>query len=169
MSPSCGSMYSSPAAPRAPTAPAFCWHHRDLPHRRRARASLPLLGLRAPRHSPRRVRAPARGNDSRCIQENLQLTRRRGQRITRGCDLHPAVADRSPLKCGRAPSPPATLGPECVRRLRHKHPVVLRIQKKESRFDDWSLVLFERALLAEGGQLDDPAMFVRRINELMLS
>ena len=56
-----------------------------------------------------------------------------------------------------------------MRRLRHKHPVVLRIQKEEGRFDDWSLVLFEQALLAEGGQLDDPAMFVRRINELMLS
>ncbi len=50
-----------------------------------------------------------------------------------------------------------------------KHPVVLRIQKEEGKFDDWSLVLFEQALLAEGGQLDDPAMFVRRINELMLS
>jgi molecular chaperone HtpG len=30
-------------------------------------------------------------------------------------------------------------------------------------------VLFDQALLAEGGQLDDPATFVRRINDLMLS
>ena len=50
-----------------------------------------------------------------------------------------------------------------------KHPVVLRLQKEEGKFDDWSAVLFDQALLAEGGQLDDPATFVRRINELMLS
>ncbi|MDP3151620.1 MAG: molecular chaperone HtpG [Archangium sp.] len=50
-----------------------------------------------------------------------------------------------------------------------KHPVVLRLQNEAARFDDWSLVLFDQALLAEGGQLDDPALFVRRINELMLS
>ena len=50
-----------------------------------------------------------------------------------------------------------------------KHPVVQRLQSAETRFDDWSSVLFDQALLAEGGQLDDPATFVRRINELMLS
>jgi molecular chaperone HtpG len=49
------------------------------------------------------------------------------------------------------------------------HPVVLRLQNESAKFDDWSSVLFDQALLAEGGQLDDPAMFVRRINELMLS
>ncbi|MDD5176241.1 MAG: molecular chaperone HtpG [Sterolibacterium sp.] len=49
-----------------------------------------------------------------------------------------------------------------------KHPVVLRIKLKEERFDDWAAVLFDQAMLAEGGQLDDPAGFVRRINQLML-
>jgi molecular chaperone HtpG len=50
-----------------------------------------------------------------------------------------------------------------------KHPVVLRLKYEEAKFDDWSSVLFEQALLAEGGQLDDPATFVKRINDLMLS
>jgi molecular chaperone HtpG len=50
-----------------------------------------------------------------------------------------------------------------------KHPVVLRLKYEEAKFDDWSTVLFEQALLAEGGQLDDPATFVKRINDLMLS
>ena len=50
-----------------------------------------------------------------------------------------------------------------------KHPVVLRLKYEEAKFDDWSAVLFEQALLAEGGQLDDPATFVRRVNDLMLS
>jgi len=49
-----------------------------------------------------------------------------------------------------------------------KHPVVLRLQNEEARFDDWAAVLFDQALLAEGGQLDDPAGFVKRINQLML-
>jgi molecular chaperone HtpG len=50
-----------------------------------------------------------------------------------------------------------------------KHPVVLRLKYEEAKFDDWSSVLFEQALLAEGGQLDDPASFVKRINDLMLN
>ncbi len=50
-----------------------------------------------------------------------------------------------------------------------KHPVVLRLKYEEAKFDDWAAVLFEQALLAEGGQLDDPATFVKRINDLMLS
>ncbi len=54
-----------------------------------------------------------------------------------------------------------------------KHPVVLRLKYEEAKeggkFGDWSAVLFEQAMLAEGGQLDDPASFVKRINDLMLS
>jgi molecular chaperone HtpG len=49
-----------------------------------------------------------------------------------------------------------------------KHPVVLRLKYEEKKFDDWAAVLFDQALLAEGGSLDDPAAFVRRINQLML-
>jgi len=49
-----------------------------------------------------------------------------------------------------------------------KHPVVLRLKYEEKHFDDWAAVLFDQALLAEGGQLDDPSGFVRRINQLML-
>ena len=36
------------------------------------------------------------------------------------------------------------------------------------RFDDWANVLFDQALLAEGGQLEDPAGFVKRLNQLLL-
>ena len=49
-----------------------------------------------------------------------------------------------------------------------RHPVVLRLKVEEKKFDDWAAVLFDQALLAEGGQLDDPASFVKRINQLML-
>jgi molecular chaperone HtpG len=50
------------------------------------------------------------------------------------------------------------------------HPLVLRIRDEQdaARFADWSAMLFEQAVLSEGGQLEDPAAFVRRLNELML-
>ncbi|MDR1462500.1 MAG: molecular chaperone HtpG [Azoarcus sp.] len=49
------------------------------------------------------------------------------------------------------------------------HPAVLRLKGEDEQFDDWAAVLFDQALLAEGGTLDDPASFVKRINQLMLA
>jgi molecular chaperone HtpG len=49
-----------------------------------------------------------------------------------------------------------------------KHPFVLRLKAEDKRFDDWAAVLLDQAILAEGGQLDDPATFVKRVNQLML-
>ena len=49
------------------------------------------------------------------------------------------------------------------------HPMVQRLKYEEERFVDWSHILFDQALLAEGGQLEDPAGFVKRLNELLLS
>ena len=49
-----------------------------------------------------------------------------------------------------------------------KHPGRAAAVDEEKKFDDWAAVLLDQALLAEGGQLDDPAAFVKRINELML-
>ena len=50
-----------------------------------------------------------------------------------------------------------------------EHPIVQRLKPEDERFDAWANLLFEQALLAEGGQLEDPAGFVKRSNELMLS
>src|SRR5512143_1188060 len=50
-----------------------------------------------------------------------------------------------------------------------EHPLVLRLKGESGqRFDDLSHILFDQALLAEGGQLDDPASFVQRLNQLLL-
>jgi molecular chaperone HtpG len=49
------------------------------------------------------------------------------------------------------------------------HPVIARLTGERERFDAWANVLYDQALLAEGGQLDDPATFVKRMNELMLA
>ena len=45
----------------------------------------------------------------------------------------------------------------------------LEAESDETRFADLSLILFDQAQLAEGGQLDDPAAFVGRLNKLMLN
>jgi molecular chaperone HtpG len=51
------------------------------------------------------------------------------------------------------------------------HPLVgkLKTEANGERFNDLALVLFDQAMLAEGGQLEDPGTFVKRLNELLLS
>src|SRR4051812_32763185 len=49
------------------------------------------------------------------------------------------------------------------------HPIVRRLTPGDARVGDWAQLLFDQALLAEGGQLEDPAQFVKLSNELMLS
>jgi molecular chaperone HtpG len=46
------------------------------------------------------------------------------------------------------------------------HALVKRLASDE-RFDDLAQILFDQALLAEGGQLDDPAAYVQRVNRLL--
>ncbi|MFB1486737.1 MULTISPECIES: molecular chaperone HtpG [unclassified Thiocapsa] len=50
------------------------------------------------------------------------------------------------------------------------HPLVKRMESEtqDDRFADLALILLDQAQLAEGGQLDDPAAFVGRLNKLML-
>ena len=49
------------------------------------------------------------------------------------------------------------------------HPIVKRLGAGDPRLGDWAQFLFDQALLAEGGQLEDPAQFVKLANELMLA
>ena len=54
--------------------------------------------------------------------------------------------------------------------LNPEHPLVLKLkqQQNEALFSEWTQVLFDQAMLAEGGQLEDPASFVKRLNGLLL-
>jgi molecular chaperone HtpG len=49
------------------------------------------------------------------------------------------------------------------------HPLVKRLaaESDESRFDRLAALTLDQAILAEGRQLDDPAGFVRRLNEIL--
>ncbi|AWI52525.1 molecular chaperone HtpG [Aquabacterium olei] len=47
-----------------------------------------------------------------------------------------------------------------------EHALVKKLEASEH-FDDLAHILFDQALLAEGGQLEDPAAYVRRVNSLL--
>jgi molecular chaperone HtpG len=51
-----------------------------------------------------------------------------------------------------------------------KHPLVERLKatSDDASFSDLAHVLYDQAMLAEGGELDDPAVFVRRVNRLIV-
>jgi molecular chaperone HtpG len=54
--------------------------------------------------------------------------------------------------------------------LNPDHLLVHRLKQEtdDEKFKTWTHILFDQALLAEGGQLKDPALFVQRINQLLL-
>jgi molecular chaperone HtpG len=51
-----------------------------------------------------------------------------------------------------------------------KHPLLSRLEAESdpARIENWASMLYEQALLAEGGRLDDPAAFVKRMNDMLL-
>lgn len=57
-----------------------------------------------------------------------------------------------------------------VLEINPEHPLLkmLDAESDEDKFSDLAMVLFEQAQLAEGGQLEDPAAYVQRLNALLL-
>ena len=51
-----------------------------------------------------------------------------------------------------------------------EHALVKRMEQEtdDGRFGEWSRLLFEQAMLSEGGQLEDPVAFVKRTNSLLI-
>lgn len=51
------------------------------------------------------------------------------------------------------------------------HLLVMRLKDEanQTHFDDLSLILLEQAIISEGGQLEDPASFIKRFNEVLLA
>ena len=54
--------------------------------------------------------------------------------------------------------------------LNPDHMIMQKLQNEsdDAIFADWTKILFDQAVLAEGGQLEDPAAFVQRLNKLLL-
>jgi len=54
--------------------------------------------------------------------------------------------------------------------LNPEHTIVQRLKEEhdDERFADWAHILFDQAVLAEGGQLKDPATFVANLNKLLI-
>ena len=54
--------------------------------------------------------------------------------------------------------------------LNPEHPLVekLNAESNDERFGDLAAIILDQAMLAEGGQLDDPAAYVQRLNKLLL-
>ncbi len=50
------------------------------------------------------------------------------------------------------------------------HPLVMMLEDSldDKKFEDWSHILFDQALLSEGGKLEDPATFVKRLNAIFM-
>ena len=71
------------------------------------------------------------------------------------------------LKQAGQANPFATLP---ILELNAQHPLVERLKDAadDSAFSDLAHLLHDQAVLAEGGQLDDPAAFVKQVNKLML-
>jgi molecular chaperone HtpG len=55
-----------------------------------------------------------------------------------------------------------------VLEINPEHALVKRLQDEQEHFADWSKVLLDQATLAEGGHLEDPAGFVKRLNTLLV-
>ncbi len=58
-----------------------------------------------------------------------------------------------------------------IMELNPTHPLVMQLKAEtdEAKVSDWSNLLFEQALLAEGGQLQDPAAFISRMNAMFVN
>ncbi|SJM89811.1 molecular chaperone HSP90 family [Crenothrix polyspora] len=61
------------------------------------------------------------------------------------------------------------MGKKPIFEINPSHPLVARMktEQDDSRFADLTHILFDQAILSEGGQLDDPAAFVHKLNGLL--
>ncbi|MEM7251420.1 MAG: molecular chaperone HtpG, partial [Pseudomonadota bacterium] len=59
-------------------------------------------------------------------------------------------------------------GAKPILEINPEHPIVQRMRaaQDDPKFEDWAHILHDQALLSEGGRLEDPATFVRRLNEM---
>ncbi|MGQ0511219.1 MAG: molecular chaperone HtpG [Betaproteobacteria bacterium] len=69
------------------------------------------------------------------------------------------------LKAAGRDAPPS----QPILEINPGHALVKRLKPDDPALADWAALLYDQALLAEGGQLEDPAGFVKRSNALLLA
>ena len=69
------------------------------------------------------------------------------------------------LKAAGQPAPET----KPILEINPEHPLLHKLKSDDKQFDEWAHLLFDQAMLAEGGQLNDPAGFVKRMNHMLLS
>ncbi len=62
-------------------------------------------------------------------------------------------------------------GSKPILEINPDHPIIKKIssEKDDDLFSDWSHILFDQALLSEGGQLADPVNFIKKLNSMIVS
>ncbi len=80
-------------------------------------------------------------------------------------DEEMALNLRRMLEAAGQPVPPS----QPILEINPDHPLIARLQQeKGDRFSDWVNIIHDQAQLSEGGQLEDPALFVRRMNDILV-
>jgi len=61
-------------------------------------------------------------------------------------------------------------GSKPIMEINPQHPIInaMKGEADAEQFKDWAFILFDQALLSEGGQLEDPATFVNRLNQMLV-
>jgi molecular chaperone HtpG len=107
----------------------------------------------------------ALGGTAKDVRASTRLTESPACLVVEQHDMSPSLARVLKQLGQEAPLPTPTL------EVNVDHPLVGRLEREQDgeRFSDLTRLLFDQALLAEGGQLEDPAAFVQRLNRLVLS
>jgi len=68
------------------------------------------------------------------------------------------------LKAAGQPAPDS----KPILEINPENPLVQRLKYETTKFDDWAHILFDQAMLAEGGNLTDPGAYIKRMNGMLL-
>lgn len=142
-----------------------------------ARADLDLGGLADQEEKQQRQHAEAEFKELLGRMQQALGDRVKEARITHRLTESPAclVADAEgiSMNLGRLlKAAGQTVSPSRpILEINPTHAVVRRLKDEPAgpRFDDWAHLLYDQALLSEGGTLEDPTAFVRRLNDLWVT
>lgn len=141
-----------------------------------SRGQLDLGAVEGEAGKPEAETGAALGSLSERIHEVLK-DRVKAVRVSQRLTESPACLVREEGELGRhleqmlraAGQEPPSVQPTLE--INPRHPVVLRLaaEQEPERFRDWAWILLDQALLSEGGRPEDPAAFVRRLNQMFVA